>query len=262
MSLNKNNRIYLCLRSEGFRSLFYRIIYEFYWKFICITKPKFAISAYGPKFKLNLLDITFKFYIKGSYGYYFSNLLSNINYDFIFLDIGANQGLYTFISAQNNNCKYIYSFEPVSTTYDYLLFNLELNPATKKIITVNSAVSNVDGERIISINPGHSGVASLDHSSGSTVENISCISYKLLQNYIHDNGLKIVIKIDTEGHEPIVINELLKSNFLSRISVIFFEVDEKWFDVAMLVSQLNKVGFKEVHRTSYQSSHYDITMER
>ena len=78
-------------------------------------------SKYGIIFKENFEDKTFNFCIKASYGFYFWDLLSGISNNFIFIDIGANQGLYTICAAKNKFCSEVYSFEPVNDPYLLLI---------------------------------------------------------------------------------------------------------------------------------------------
>lgn len=40
----------------------------------------------------------------------------------------------------------------------------------------------------------------------------------------------VIVKLDVEGHEAVVIAELLKSAHAKRIEAIFYEVDERWID--------------------------------
>ena len=58
-------------------------------------------SAYGIPLAMNSGDKTFEFYVSGAYGKYYWERLSNIKEQFVFLDIGANQGLYTVCAAHN-----------------------------------------------------------------------------------------------------------------------------------------------------------------
>ena len=58
-----------------------------------LIKPKKAIkSIYGIYLTPAFTDVTFKYYLKGTYGLFLSNLIANIDRDTIFVDIGANQG--------------------------------------------------------------------------------------------------------------------------------------------------------------------------
>jgi len=63
------------------------------------TPPKYVKSFYGPLMFENWRDVTFRFCIRGSYGTVFSDYLKNYTKPFCFIDIGANQGLYSLIGA-------------------------------------------------------------------------------------------------------------------------------------------------------------------
>ena len=63
-------------------------------------------SYYGVYFKKNWLDRTFRFYINGDYGSFFSSYLKELSFgNWCFIDIGANQGLYSIIASQNQNIR-------------------------------------------------------------------------------------------------------------------------------------------------------------
>ena len=55
------------------------------------------------------------------------DLLAAIDKPFAFIDIGANQGLFSLVAARNPNCQKIVALEPVPTTYAKLQANLALN---------------------------------------------------------------------------------------------------------------------------------------
>jgi hypothetical protein len=85
-----------------------RYIYSLFFK----NKVEYLDSYYGVKLSPNFGDQTFKYCIRGDYGDFLSNYIRSIKFDFVFIDIGANQGLYSIISNQNLFCRKIYSIEP------------------------------------------------------------------------------------------------------------------------------------------------------
>ena len=87
------------------------------------SSPKYVKSFYGPLMFENWRDVTFRFCIRGSYGTVFSDYLKNYTKPFCFIDIGANQGLYSLIAGNNENCLKVFAFEPVPTTAG--IFNKE-----------------------------------------------------------------------------------------------------------------------------------------
>ena len=73
------------------------------------------------------MDTTFMYCFKGTYGFFFSDLLKNVMQETTFIDIGANQGLYSVIAGKNNNIKKIIAFEPTKKTAQLLRANIACN---------------------------------------------------------------------------------------------------------------------------------------
>ena len=106
------------------------------------NKKNFTKSKYGIYFKNNWNDVTFKFYIKANYGFFYWHRLKSIANNFIFLDIGANQGLYTIGAAKNPNCKKVYSFEPVKNTFLLLKENVRFNKVFDKCLLLKKGIGS------------------------------------------------------------------------------------------------------------------------
>ena len=67
----------------------------------------------------------------------------------------------------------------------------------------------------------------------------------------------IIVKIDVEGHEEVVIDELIKSSFFHNVSAIFYEVDKAWTRKSELKAILEDHAFN--YFTQYgRGKHYDI----
>lgn len=86
---------------------------------------------------------------------------------------------------------------------------------------------------------------------------INTINAKELNTLINTNNLPIIIKIDVEGHEPIVIKELISSKISNNIKEIFYEIDEAWVNPIEIEKNLRQVGFK-IFKKIGSGSHYDI----
>lgn len=251
------------LANHGVKRTAARIFDVLYIKAVFAIKPAHVHSLYGPKFKANFTDATFGFYIRADYGHYLAHFIKGMNRPFGFLDIGANQGLYSVLAARNPNCTRVWAFEPVTKTHDLLRTNVSLNRNAEKITLVDAAISDLEGQKNINANPTHSGGASLNHAiDGAVGEPIRCISFESLQDIVRVQAdARLLVKIDTEGHEPVVIAELRKSSFWPNVTFLFFEVDTHWFDGEAVVRSLIDDGFAEVHRTS-DTDHYDVMMKR
>jgi FkbM family methyltransferase len=201
-------------------------------------------------------------YIRGSYGTFYWDRLAAIKHSFVFLDIGANQGLYAIGAAQNPNCLACYAFEPVPTTYAYLRKNVHLNSVAGKVSTINAAISDQTGTAEILLKDGHSGGATMivSQKRGSTQRKtirIDLINAKDLDRLIPAGESPIMVKVDVEGFEPIVIDQLLQTTFAYRISDIFLEIDDDWVDAVAIQRQLAEAEFTTFEKIG-SGTHYDL----
>ncbi|MEO1028379.1 MAG: FkbM family methyltransferase [Pseudomonadota bacterium] len=220
-------------------------------------------SVYGTKFAANFHDKTFRYCLYGTYGKRFSDYLTARSEPFVFLDIGANQGLFTMVAALNPNCLHAIALEPVKRTFDFLTINARLNEVMEKATLLNAALSNKTGLAEIAVKSNHSGVASLQREplqSGGLTEQITLMDATSLDEYIPE-GVDIIVKVDVEGHEAVVISELLKSKHARRMVTIFHEMDERWAEADPIRECLTKAGFSSFKKFGI-GRHYDILAER
>jgi len=222
-----------------------------------------AMSAYGVQMVPNFGDMTFRYCYYATYGRYFSDYLDAIETDFIFIDIGANQGVFSLVAARNPHCRRIIAIEPVRLTFDLLEANIAINGASERSVLLNAALSDHPGEAEIAFKANHSGRASIAghyQMRGRPTETIRLIDAAALDAHIPQD-LPIYVKIDVEGHEEVVIAELLKSAHAARIKAIFHEVDEHWADAPAIRRMLVKGGFTRFRKFGIRR-HYDVLAER
>jgi FkbM family methyltransferase len=203
----------------------------------------------------------FYFNALGSYGFYYSNYLKSLSHPFIFLDIGANQGLYSLISGKNTFCKTIIALEPVEQIFKILNRNFILNKIERES-GINAALGDKSGRAIISYDPLHSGTSSLleDTLVSKKCSNyeIDIICYKQLDEYLNFPDFDIIVKIDTEGYEEIVVNEILKSRFKKQIQSVFYEVNTGRIDHLKVQNILKEEGFKRFIKIGTSMTHFDV----
>lgn len=242
----------------------YKLPFKLYWLACKVLKTDSAFSIYKVKLTSNFSDQTFRFCLKGTYGYQYSSFLKNRKQPFIFLDIGANQGLYSLIAASNTQCRKAWAFEPVEKTYGILKKNISLNNLSAKVFPMPYAISDSNKDQSIGLRSNHSGGASLmDSQSSSQTETIHCMTALELNDLIDivDNE-QIIVKIDTEGYEPIVVAQLKQSKLWSRITHFYIEIDATRHAENDLVGFLIAEGFSEMLRTSSSMDHFDILLQR
>jgi FkbM family methyltransferase len=207
----------------------------------------------------NWADVTFRLCAMGNYGYFLSDKLHEKKTAFSFVDIGANQGLYSLIAAKNPFCKQIVSFEPVKATFDLLLRNVALNVGREKVQCHQKAVSDIVGDVAITLPNNHSGGATIravEFQSDHRIEIISCVSAAEIEVLL-PSDLPILVKIDVEGHEKSVISQLIKLPYAARIEAIFYEVDENWVDPLELQDLLRSIGIINFEKVG-DGQHYDV----
>lgn len=225
------------------------------------AKPRPARSHYGVQMWPNWADRTFAYCHYATYGPYLADLIAGIDQPFGFLDIGANQGLFSLIAAQNPACHKIIALEPVPDTHQRLAANLALAGLDGRAEALPFGLSDRAGEHTITLNAVHSGQATLgDHLAAANSNcrqiTVNLITMAELAQHLPP-GLPLFVKIDVEGHEPVIIEELLASRHASRILGIFYEHDNRWTDNATIERALYRAGFVRSRRYG-RGRHYDV----
>ena len=222
--------------------------------------PQASRSVYGVRMHSNWADRTFAYCQYGTYGPYLADLLASIDRPFAFLDIGANQGLFSLIAAKNPLCERIIALEPVPETHRLLAANLALAGLESRAAALNVGRSDTAGKHAITINPVHSGQASLEaHMAERTdCRSIAIELVTMAELGAHlPPGLPLFVKIDVEGHEPIIIEELLASRHAANVIGIFYEHDNRWTDSATIARALYRAGFAKLKRYG-RGKHFDV----
>ena len=258
-------KLYKFIRKEGFSKIIPRVkceLLKFFQNLQQIFSKNYVKSKYGIMFKKNWKDQTFRFYIKASYGYFFWNFLSEISDQFIFIDIGSNQGLYTICAAKNQFCSEVYSFEPINSTFSLLTKNVFINKVNDKCRLFKKAISDQTGLLDLSVKDNHSGAATIREGNRSEgynkKETIETVDQTILNNFFNKKkDFQIILKIDVEGYEETVIKTFIKSNFFNRVTTIFYEVDENWVNPKKLEDLLREKGFTGFLKKG-NGSHYDV----
>jgi len=120
----------------------------------------------------------------------------------VVVDIGANIGYYSLMAAVKATTGQVYSFEPVTKSFQQLNRNISLNKFSS-IHTFQVAISDTNGHTTIYVsaddNSGMSGMKTAENFSGES-ETVQCLT--LDEAVIQYNLPKIdLIKIDVEGAE-------------------------------------------------------------
>ena len=154
-----------------------------------------------------------------------------INSGDIVLDIGANSGQYTLLSAlMTGDLGHVYAFEPTPHKYEELTTHVELNPL-KNVSCLPYALSNQDGFAHMNVmrddNDGmHHLVSDTAECSGSVVK-VETKTINTFLNSLSSHQEIDVIKIDVEGWEESVFCGASKLFGQKKPPTIFLESIEE-----------------------------------
>ena len=185
--------------------------------------------------------------------------------DFVVFDIGMNRAYASLRFANFENCSKIYGFEIDEQTYQKALYNINLNPKlSKKIVSFNFGLSNKEDTLKLYYLEGSDGLSTIKkeftHVQDEFKMNANKIKYKLvnvkktseiINNILEKDNIdsKIVLKIDTEGSEYDIIDDLIDSNLISKIDLILGE--GHIFNNRTFSKELVNKGFKEIERKDH-----------
>ena len=145
-------------------------------------------------------------------------LLHFLREDDLFVDVGANVGVYTILASAVKGAKSI-SMEPIPKTYNHLLNNVALNHIEKIVNVLNMGVGEKSGELRFAYNL-NSAVNHVDMYAESSQNNIVVKVDSL--DHILQGEEPVMLKIDVEGFEAMVIkgaSEVMKRESLKAIII-------------------------------------------
>ncbi len=169
-----------------------------------------------------------------------------------FIDVGANSGVYSLII--NNKFKNIKikSFEPVKKSINKFIINLKQNPKLKNIKIYKFGLSNKNSSLLMKsqikdnyIQTGGFGVV----TKKDKLYNLHTekASFRNGDDVLKIKNKKIILKIDTEGHEEFVLKGLKK--FL-RKNKIFLQIEIYDHHFIKINKFLKKFKFYKIHSLS------------
>lgn len=222
-------------------------------------------SVYGVWLRDRWDDVTFRFCVLGKYGYFYSEWLREQD-DCVFLDIGANVGLYSLIAGANPGVKAIHAFEPVPETFRFLADNIRRN-GVGRCTPHPVGVSAAPSVSRIRVKRGHSGVSTLRDASMEPIGFDSTIEIRVVGPEYLDREVdasiasRVIVKLDVEGHEEVVLNALMRTRLWPKVANIYYEVNERHLDHRSVLSTLQNAGFRVIKKNG-DGQDYDLMVER
>lgn len=242
-----------------------RKIYPKLLSSVLCSKKEFIVNFKNIKVFINIKDPLDKLiFYKNEYEEKQLNFLCqwiNINKPEVFIDIGANFGLYSLQIAKLFKALKVITFEPVPTTFNKLKLNIKINNLEKNIKTFNFGLSNTEGiKKMIALqrkNYIQSGGFSFNIPKRKIAKDeiIQFHKSKVGDKFLKFKNKKIVIKIDVEGYEDKVllgIKNLIQSNKI----FLQIEIFDKNFN--KINKFLLKKGFKFINKFEKTSDYFFI----
>ena len=167
----------------------------------------------------------------------------------IFIDVGANIGIYTLTAARKNQFDRIISFEPDTRNCNQLGANIVLNGFNDDVVVHQLGLSNVSGTATFLKNKGSSTgtsrLASTAPDKTKTTKFEECsIKVAQLDDLLKEEGQVIFMKIDVEGHEELALEgmvQLLERNHCK----VQLEIFEK--NVGSVSLFFSKLGYSQIN---------------
>jgi FkbM family methyltransferase len=287
--IKRQTAFYLAINLLGIRVFSRRLSYnKMKWKILGVRFWK-----YTDIYKFNCFSAGFKQYREGKYTIVTNDKLKietnssaggqlgsiyevlgsgsydlSINKPYIMFDIGLNIGVTSLYFAQNDNIKKIYAFEPFTPTRLLAQRNLELNPKlAEKIQVFDFGLGKEEKDLEIAYNP-HA-----PYNMSTTLDLFQNVKLKKVQSSLENvvikktseifspllekkGAHKVFCKIDCEGAEFEILEDLDQAGLLSQIDVIIMEWHFRVPDV--LIDLLEKNNFVCFFTTLFYANNIGI----
>ncbi len=171
----------------------------------------------------------------------------------VFLDVGANVGLFSLIAARSVGTDgQVHAFEPVRKTYERLVDNVKVN-YLNNVACHRLALSDKDGESVMTIaTDGHDAWNSLGKPYMGDSFDKETIATRTLDHFVDEHSLlnKIkAIKVDVEGWEAYVLAGGMKTLSSAKAPLIIIEFTE---EAAALANSSCRAVYDKLKQLGYE----------
>ena len=153
----------------------------------------------------------------------------------IIFDAGANIGDWTcsmieMAAATAVSNIRIHSFEPCLATYETLCRNIARYENDSSVVPIQKAVSNEPGTAMLHVVGNGAGTNSLHQHIDVSIARQEEIGLTTVDSYCRENRIEhlVALKIDTEGHDQLVMEGAREMLDRGAIDLIQFEYNHRW----------------------------------
>lgn len=234
--LNKDGRLFIRSAnysfSKGEFDVYFKTYSKYNWKFIenniniSFSEKEIFVNVTGLKIKIETVEdwyIINEIFIENIYNV-------RIPGDYILIDVGMNIGITSLYFSTKDFIKKTYSFEPVKLTYEAAIENFQLNEVTaKKITPFNYGLGSSNRTNEVLFDRNNKGKTSIINQNVNPdakhirieIRNVVDEFLKIIDENPEIND--IILKLDCEGAEYEILQELHKHRLLDRIRVVLLE---------------------------------------
>lgn len=188
-----------------------------------------------------ILLIISEVFANGSY-----NIINSIP-DMVVIDIGMNVATTSLFFASKKNVSKIYSYELFPITYEIALKNIMANPFGNKIIPQKYGLGKEDGKLVLPYSTkqkgrmGLNGLPKDNQYNNFTMQEVFLkkVSNEIKEIVSKNEGKYIVCKIDCEGAEYEIIEDLYNNSLINKIDAYMIEWHYKKPDTILEALQKN-----------------------
>jgi FkbM family methyltransferase len=177
--------------------------------------------------------------------------LSGFAADSVFLDVGANVGMYSVFAAIVPGAR-VFAFEPESQNYALLCKNIVQNLLSERVVAFSAALS--DEEKFGKIHLSNFAVGGSCHSFGEAVDfNLQKKAFEFTQGCYSTTIDKLVqtgvmpvpanIKIDVDGFEHKVVAGARETLTDRTVRSLLIEINPKLAEHQWIITHLQSLGF-------------------
>lgn len=147
-------------------------------------------------------------------------ILCALRSDDTFIDIGANAGAYTVLASKLCGAR-TYSFEPIPSTFNRLLDQVNLNAIGEFTVCMNVGLGDKRGKVNFTLNNDTTNKVAVSSYSGETVE----VEVMTLDDVRIDLSGSAFVKIDVEGFEMQVLRGAEKTLRDEKLEAVIVELN-------------------------------------